>query len=118
MKIPSCVYCSPQIASIGMKEKQAKDQCENAVVGKCWLKSNGKAVSSEGAHGFVKVIFDKQSGEILGAHMFGENVSEIISVISLAMSAELTYREIINTIFPHPTVAECIKDAAFSAHLY
>lgn len=115
LKVPACTYCSPQIASIGLTEKKARDVCENVVVGKSYFRGNGKSVSSGETGGFVKVIFNEKTGELLGAHMVGYEVTELISIFSLAMSAELTHREILNTIFPHPTMSECLKEAVLAA---
>ncbi len=101
--VPGCTYCSPEIASVGMTEKQAKDAGHEIKVGKFPFSASGKASAAGAPEGFVKVIFDAKYGEWLGTHMIGANVTEII--------AETTYHEQLDVIFPHPTMSEAVKDA-------
>ena len=113
--IPSCTYTSPQIASVGMTEQQAIDKGYTVKVGKFSAIANGKAIATSKEDGLVKVIFDKRTGELLGSHMFGHTVTEIIQGFSIAKTGELTEEEIIQTIFPHPTISEMMHEAVLSA---
>ena len=109
--VPGCTYCSPEIASVGFTEKQAKDAGYDVKVGKFPLSVSGKALASGHPEGFVKVIFDAKYGEWLGTHMIGYNVTEIIAQTVTARKLETTSHEVLNSIHPHPTVSEAIKDA-------
>lgn len=109
--VPGCTYCSPEIASVGLTEKQAKDAGYEIKVGKFPLSASGKASASGHLEGFVKVIFDAKYGEWLGTHMIGYNVTEIIVQTVTARKLETTYQEVLNSIHPHPTISESIKDA-------
>jgi len=109
--VPGCTYCSPEIASVGFTEKQAKDAGYEIKVGKFPLSASGKAAASGHLEGFVKVIFDAKYGEWLGTHMIGYNVTEIIIQTVTARKLETTYQEVLNSIHPHPTVSESVKDA-------
>ncbi len=109
--VPGCTYCSPEIASVGMTEKQAKDAGHEVKVGKFPLSASGKASAAGHTEGFVKVIFDAKYGEWLGTHMIGYNVTEIIAETVVARKLETTYHEVLNSIHPHPTISESIKDA-------
>jgi len=109
--IPGCTYCSPEIASVGYTEKQAKDAGYEVKVGKFPLSVSGKAGASGHPEGFVKVIFDAKYGEWLGTHMIGYNVTELIAQTVTARKLETTYHEVLNSIHPHPTISEAIKDA-------
>jgi dihydrolipoamide dehydrogenase len=113
--IPSCVYSSPQIASIGQTETKARENQINIKVGIAHFKGNGKAQAIGDSEGFVKVIFEANTGELLGIHMIGPEVTELISVFSLAIASELTEKEIISTIFPHPTISETLQEAVMMA---
>ena len=113
--IPSCTYSYPQIASVGMTEEKAKEAGYEIKVGKSYFRSNGKALATGEPDGFVKVIFDTKTGELLGAHMIGHEVTEMLPIFSLAISAELTEGELMATIFPHPTMSECLQEAVYSA---
>ncbi|MDR0552563.1 MAG: dihydrolipoyl dehydrogenase [Holosporales bacterium] len=115
LKIPACTYSNPQIASIGMTEKKAVESGQSIRIGKAYFKSNGKSMAIGADSGFIKVIFEDKTGELLGAHMIGHDVTEIISVFSTAISAELTDRELLNTVFPHPTISECIHNAVLNS---
>ena len=113
--IPSCIYSSPQVASIGITEQEAIFRKKNIKVGKFPLSANGKALALNEPNGFVKTIFDSKTGEILGAHMIGAEVTELINTFSLAMKLEATEEDLINTIFPHPTLSESIHESVLSA---
>ena len=99
MVIPSCVYSNPQVASIGLSEKKAKNLGKNIKVGKFPLSANGKALSLSESEGFVKIIFEDKTGQILGAHLVGIEVTELINSFSLAMKLEATELDIFSTIF-------------------
>lgn len=109
--VPGCTYCSPEIASVGMTEKQAKEAGYELKVGKFPFSASGKASAAGANEGFVKVIFDAKYGEWLGTHMIGANVTEIIAETVTARKLETTYHEQLDTIFPHPTMSEAMKDA-------
>lgn len=109
--VPGCTYCSPEIASVGMSEKQARDLGYEIKVGKFPLSASGKASAAGHTEGFVKVIFDAKYGEWLGTHMIGYNVTEMIAESVVARKLETTYHEVLNAIHPHPTISESIKDA-------
>lgn len=113
--IPSCTYSYPQIASIGKTEEKAKETGREIKVGKSCFRSNGKALASGEPDGFVKVIFDAKTGELLGAHMIGHGVTEMLPIFSVAMAGELTENELISAIFPHPTMSESLQEAVLSA---
>jgi len=109
--VPGCTYCSPEIASVGYTEKQAKDAGYEIKVGKFPLSASGKASAAGHTEGFIKVIFDAKYGEWLGTHMIGDNVTEIIIQTVTARKLETTYQEVLNSIHPHPTISESVKDA-------
>jgi dihydrolipoamide dehydrogenase len=109
--VPGCTYCTPEIASVGMTEKQARDAGYEIKVGKFPFSASGKASAAGTNEGFVKVIFDAKYGEWLGTHMIGANVTEIIAETVTARKLETTYQEQLDTIFPHPTMSEAMKDA-------
>ncbi|TAH06316.1 MAG: dihydrolipoyl dehydrogenase, partial [Sphingobacteriales bacterium] len=109
--VPGCTYCIPEIASVGYTEKQAKDAGYEIKVGKFPLSASGKASAAGATEGFVKVIFDAKYGEWLGTHMIGYNVTEIIAQTVTARKLETTYHEVLNSIHPHPTISESVKDA-------
>ena len=109
--VPGCTYCTPEIASVGFTEKQAKDAGYEIKVGKFPLSASGKASAAGHTEGFVKVIFDAKYGEWLGTHMIGYNVTELIAETVVARKLETTYHEVLNSIHPHPTISESIKDA-------
>jgi dihydrolipoamide dehydrogenase len=109
--VPGCTYCTPEIASVGLTEKQARDAGYDIKVGKFPLSASGKASAAGHLEGFVKVIFDAKYGEWLGTHMIGYNVTEVISETVTARTLETTYMEVLNSIHPHPTISESIKDA-------
>jgi dihydrolipoamide dehydrogenase len=109
--IPGCTYCSPEIASVGYTEKAAKEAGYEIKVGKFPLSASGKASAAGHPEGFVKVIFDAKYGEWLGTHMIGYNVTEIIAQTVTARKLETTYLEVLNSVHPHPTISESVKDA-------
>lgn len=109
--VPGCTYCFPEIASVGLTEKQAKDAGYEIKVGKFPLSAAGKASAAGHNEGFVKVIFDAKYGEWLGTHMIGYNVTELIAETVVARKLETTYHEVLNSIHPHPTMSENIKEA-------
>ena len=114
--IPGCTYCSPEVASVGMTEKQAKEAGYTLKVGKFPFSASGKASASGAKDGFIKLIFDAKYGEILGAHMIGANVTEMIAEIVAIRKLETTGHELIKTIHPHPTMSEAIMEAAAAAY--
>jgi dihydrolipoamide dehydrogenase len=114
--IPGCTYCSPEISSVGMTEKQAKEAGYELKVGKFPFSASGKASASGHKDGFVKLIFDAKYGELLGAHMIGANVTEMIAEIVVARKLETTGHEIIKAVHPHPTMSEAIMEAAAEAY--
>jgi dihydrolipoamide dehydrogenase len=109
--VPGCTYCYPEIASVGYTEKQAKEAGYEIKVGKFPLSAAGKASAAGHNEGFIKVIFDAKYGEWLGTHMIGYNVTEMISETVVARKLETTYHEVLNSIHPHPTISENIKEA-------
>jgi dihydrolipoamide dehydrogenase len=114
--IPGCTYCSPEIASVGYTEKAAKDAGYEVKVGKFPFMASGKASASGNTDGFVKVIFDAKYGEFLGAHMIGAGVTELIAEVVTARKLETTYQEILNSVHPHPTMSEALKEAVAVAY--
>ena len=114
-KIPSCVYSHPQVASIGITEDKAKNLGVDVKVGNFPLNANGKALSLSEEDGFVKTIFNAKTGELLGAHMIGHEVTELINSFALAIQLEATEEDILNTIFPHPTISESIHESVLNA---
>ncbi len=114
--IPGCTYCSPEISSVGMTEQQAKDKGLKIKVGKFPFSASGKASAAGAKDGFVKLIFDEQYGELLGAHMIGANVTEMIAEIVAIRKLETTGHELIKTVHPHPTMSEAIMEAAAAAY--
>jgi dihydrolipoamide dehydrogenase len=114
--VPSCTYTVPEVASVGMNEKQAKEAGYELKVGKFPFSASGKASAAGNKEGFVKLIFDAKYGELLGAHMIGENVTEMIAEIVAARKLETTGEEIIKTIHPHPTLSEAVMEAAAAAY--
>lgn len=114
--IPGCTYCSPEVASVGMTEKQAKEKGIEIKVGKFPFSASGKASAAGAKDGFVKLIFDAKYGEILGAHMIGTNVTEMIAEIVALRKLESTGHEIIKTVHPHPTMSEAVMEAAAAAY--
>lgn len=114
--IPGCTYCSPEVASVGMTEKAAKDAGYEIKIGKFPFSASGKASAAGANDGFIKLIFDAKYGEILGGHMIGTNVTEMIAEIVALRKLEATGHEIIKTVHPHPTMSEAIMEAAAAAY--
>ena len=114
--IPGCTYCFPQIASVGLTEQAAKDKKLDIRVGRFPFVGNGKAVALGEDQGMVKVVFDKKTGQLLGAHMVGAEVTELIQGYVIAMNLETTEEELMHTIFPHPTLSETMKEAVLDAY--
>lgn len=114
--IPGCTYTSPEVASVGMTEKQAKEKGLEIKVGKFPYSASGKASAGGAKDGFVKLIFDGKYGELLGAHMIGANVTEMIAEIVVARKLETTGHEMIKAVHPHPTMSEAVMEAAAAAY--
>ncbi|WP_295983641.1 dihydrolipoyl dehydrogenase [uncultured Algibacter sp.] len=114
--IPGCTYCSPEIASVGLTEKQAKDKGLDIKVGKFPFSASGKASASGTKEGFVKVIFDAKYGEWLGCHMIGAGVTDMIAEAVLGRKLETTGHEVLKTIHPHPTMSEAVMEAVADAY--
>jgi dihydrolipoamide dehydrogenase len=114
--LPSCTYCSPEIASVGYTEHTAKEAGYEIKVGKFPFTASGKAKAAGTPQGFVKVIFDSKYGEFLGAHMIGANVTEMIAEVVAARKLETTGHEIIKSVHPHPTMSEALMEAAAAAY--
>jgi len=114
--IPGCTYCSPQIASVGLTEQAAKEKKLDIRVGRFPFVGNGKAIALGEDQGLVKVIFDKKTDQLLGAHMVGAEVTELIQGYVIAMNLETTEEELMHTVFPHPTLSEMMKEAVLDAY--
>ena len=114
--IPGCTYCSPEIASVGLTEEEAKSNGYEVKIGKFPFSASGKASAAGKNQGFVKLIFESKYGELIGAHMIGYNVTEMISEIVAIRKLETTAHELIKTIHPHPTMSEAIMEAAAAAY--
>ena len=116
LMIPGCTYCWPQIASVGLTEQAAREKEIDIRVGHFPFVGNGKAIAMGEDQGSVKVIFDKKTGQLLGAHMIGAEVTELIQGYVVAMNLETTEEELMHTIFPHPTLSEMMKEAVLDAY--
>jgi dihydrolipoamide dehydrogenase len=116
LKIPGCTYCHPQVASVGLTEAKAKEAGRDIRVGRFPFVGNGKAIALGEDQGMVKTIFDKKTGELLGAHMVGAEVTELIQGFVVAMNLETTEEELIHAIFPHPTISETMKESVLDAY--
>ncbi|MGJ5036427.1 dihydrolipoyl dehydrogenase [Bradyrhizobium sp. HKCCYLRH3059] len=114
--IPGCTYCHPQVASVGLTEAKAKEQGRDVRVGRFPFVGNGKAIALGEDQGLVKVIFDKKTGQLIGAHMVGAEVTELIQGYVVAMNLETTEEELMHTVFPHPTLSEMMKEAVLDAY--
>ncbi len=115
-KIPGCTYCHPQVASVGMNERAAKDAGRDIKVGRFPFVGNGKAIALGEPDGLVKTIFDAKTGELLGAHMVGAEVTELIQGFVVAMNLETTEEELMHTVFPHPTISETMHESVLDAY--
>ena len=114
--VPGCTYCTPEVASVGYTEKAAKDAGYELKVGKFPFIASGKATAAGATEGFVKIIYDAKYGELLGCHMIGYNVTEVIAEVVTARKLETTAHEILNAIHPHPTISEAVKEATAVAY--
>jgi dihydrolipoamide dehydrogenase len=114
--IPGCTYSNPQIASVGLTEAQAKEQGREPKVGRFPFRVNGKAIAAGETEGFVKTVFDGKTGALIGAHMIGAEVTEMIQGFTLAMTLEATEAELQATVFPHPTMSEAMHEASLDAY--
>ena len=114
--IPSCTYCHPEVASVGLTEAQAKEAGYELKVGKFPFSASGKATAAGAKEGFVKLIFDAKYGELLGGHMIGYNVTEIVAELVAVKKLETTGHELIKTVHPHPTMSEAVMEAAAAAY--
>ncbi|MBV9248469.1 MAG: dihydrolipoyl dehydrogenase, partial [Acetobacteraceae bacterium] len=114
--IPGCTYCRPQVASVGLTEAAAKDAGREVKVGRFPFIGNGKAIAMGEPEGMVKTVFDAQTGELLGAHMVGAEVTEMIQGFTIARTLESTEAELMHTVFPHPTISETMHEAVLSGY--
>ncbi len=115
-KIPGCTYCNPQVASVGLTEAKAKEAGYDIRVGRFQFGANGKAIALGEDQGFIKTIFDKKTGQLLGAHMIGAEVTELIQGFVVAMNLETTEEELMHSVFPHPTLSEMMKESVLDAY--
>jgi dihydrolipoamide dehydrogenase len=115
-RIPGCTYCEPQVASVGLTEAKAREAGREIKVGRFPYVGNGKAIALGEPEGLVKTIFDARTGELLGAHMVGAEVTELIQGFVVAMNLETTEEELMHTIFPHPTLSEMMKESVLDAY--
>ncbi|MFN3230346.1 MAG: dihydrolipoyl dehydrogenase, partial [Asticcacaulis sp.] len=113
--IPGCTYAQPQVASVGLTEQAAKEQKRDVRIGRFPFRVNGKAVAAGETEGFVKLLFDAKTGALLGAHLIGADVTEMIHSFVIAMTMEATEEELHATVFPHPTMSEAIHEASLDA---
>lgn len=114
--MPACVYSYPPSASVGLTEAQARQQTSDVRVGKFPLEANGKAVATDAGAGFIKTVFNSHSGELLGAHLVGAEATELVHGYTIAATLETTEAEIIDTVFPHPTISEAMHEAVLAAY--
>ncbi|MEL6747573.1 MAG: dihydrolipoyl dehydrogenase, partial [Pseudomonadota bacterium] len=115
-KIPGCTYCHPQVASVGLTEQAAKDAGHSLKVGRFPFMGNGKAIALGEPDGLVKTIFDAKTGQLLGAHMIGAEVTELIQGYVVAMTLETTEEDLMHTVFPHPTLSEMMHESVLDAY--
>ena len=115
-KIPGCTYCHPQVASVGMTEAGAKDAGHQVKVGRFSFGANGKAIALGEDNGMIKTVFDAKTGQLLGAHMIGAEVTELIQGYVVAMNLETTEEDLMHTVFPHPTLSEMMKESVLDAY--
>jgi dihydrolipoamide dehydrogenase len=116
LKVPGCTYCSPQVASVGLTEAKAREAGYDVRVGSFPFTANGKAVALGEDQGLAKTIFDAKTGQLLGAHLAGPEVTELIQGFVVAMNLETTEEELMHTIFPHPTLSETMKESVLDAY--
>jgi dihydrolipoamide dehydrogenase len=115
-KIPGCTYCQPQIASVGLTEAKAKEQGFDVRVGRFPFMGNGKAIALGEPDGLIKTVFDRKTGQLLGAHMVGAEVTELIQGYVVAMQLETTEEDLMHTVFPHPTLSEMMHESVLDAY--
>ncbi len=116
LNIPGCTYCHPQVASVGMTEAKAKEAGHDVKIGNFPFLGNGKAIALGEAEGFVKTVFDAKTGELLGAHMVGTEVTELIQGYTIGKTAELVEADFMHTVFPHPTLSEMMHESVLGAY--
>ncbi len=116
LKIPGCTYCHPQVASVGLTEAKAKEAGYDVKVGRFQFRGNGKAIALGEPEGLVKTIFDGKTGQLLGAHMVGAEVTELIQGFVIAMGLETTEEDLMHTVFPHPTLSETMHESVLDAY--
>ena len=114
--MPACTYSRPQIASIGLSEAAAKEAGHEVKVGRFPYLGNGKAIALGDDEGLVKTVFDAKTGQLLGAHMIGAEVTELIQGFAIATTLETTEAELMHTVFPHPTISETMHESVLSAY--
>jgi dihydrolipoamide dehydrogenase len=114
-KIPNCIYTFPEVASIGLTEKQAKEKGLEVMIGRFPFQSNGRALATGDCEGFVKVIAEKELGEVIGVHILGEHATDLIGGPTLALALEVTVEEMGKTVQAHPTLMEAISEASLDA---
>jgi dihydrolipoamide dehydrogenase len=114
--IPGCTYSEPQIASVGLTEAQAREGGREVKVGRFPFRVNGKAIAAGATEGLVKTVFDARTGALLGAHMMGHEVTEMIQGFALAITLEATEEDLMATVFPHPTMSEAMHEAVLDAY--
>ena len=114
--IPACTYCTPQVASVGLSEAKAKELGYSVKVGKFPFVGNGKAIALGETEGMVKTVFDAKTGELLGAHMIGAEVTELIQGYVVGKTLETTEAELMHTVFPHPTLSEMMHESVLDAY--
>ncbi|MAN80397.1 MAG: dihydrolipoyl dehydrogenase, partial [Magnetovibrio sp.] len=115
-QIPGCTYCHPQVASVGLTEAKAKEQGYKVKVGRFPFIGNGKAIALGEPDGLVKTVFDEKTGQLLGAHMVGAEVTELIQGFVVAMGLETTEEDLMHTVFPHPTLSETMHESVLDAY--
>ena len=116
LNIPGCTYCHPQVASVGLTEAKAKEAGFDVKVGNFPFMGNGKAIALGEAEGFIKTVFDAKTGELLGAHMVGAEVTELIQGYTIGKTAELVEADFMHTVFPHPTLSEMMHESVLGAY--
>ncbi|MDH3969299.1 MAG: FAD-dependent oxidoreductase, partial [Rhodospirillales bacterium] len=115
-RIPGCTYCQPQVASVGLTEAKAKEAGHELKVGRFPFVGNGKAIALGEPDGLVKTVFDAKTGQLLGAHMVGAEVTELIQGFVVAMGLETTEEDLMHTVFPHPTLSEMMHESVLDAY--
>jgi len=114
--VPKATYCQPQIASVGLTEAKAKEAGYEVRVGRFPFRGNGKAIALGEPEGMVKTVFDAKTGQLIGAHMVGAEVTELIQGFVVAMQLETTKEDLMHTVFPHPTLSEMMHESVLDAY--